>query len=445
MYYFDYFFPLLFPLYRPPLFEGGRSWLLDIVMQSQAMEQTTLCLSSYFFSLALEAASSEHEACNMFAWKKLLENSNTAFRMLKQELEALNEGSLQDHLAEAVRIMGSIMQLERFETTACSYENCQAHLNAALVLFKQILDGAAVTETPRPVSGFRAVMSRLGRLSSTWAVENIRVPSPDQAAFRFFSALLVVDDIIASTALEKAPTLHEYHTHLLLGCDNGTCHEDAPVDIEAIVGCQNWVMIQIGEIAALDAWKKQRKKDGEPDVMELVARAKAIQGVLQSHLVRLEAASTTVSSNISSVTDIFNTYNNQPLTSDNERAFVTRVWAHAAIVYLFVVVSGWQPSNADVRHHVKSTIDLLVRHRPSPALLRTLIWPFCVAGCLAERAEESVLRDMMDGLRPRSVFGTMHKAFEIMENVWRSRDMLNVGTWDLTASFQSLGHFVLLV
>ena len=445
MYYFDYFFPLLFPLYRPPLSEGGRSWMLDMVMQSQTMQQTTLCLSTYFFSLALETASSDHEACKVHAWKKLLESSNNAFRVLKGELKTLNHSNIQDHLPEAVRIIGGIMQLQRFEITACCFENCQAHLGAALALFQLILEGTTITKPSMLLSNFSAVMYKLRRSSWNWAVENIRVPSVDQAAFRFFSTLLIVDDIIASTALEKIPTLYKYHSSLLLGCGSSTSHEESPINIEAILGCQNWVMIQIGEIAALDAWKKNRRKTGELDITELAVRAKGIQDTLEGHLVLLRAASTTVPSNVGSAADIFTSYNNQPLTSDNERAFVTRVWAHAAIVYLSIVVSGWQTSNANVRHHVKSTIDLLVHPGTSPALLRTLVWPFCVAGCLAERAEESMLRDIVNGLRPPSVFGTMRKAIEIMENVWQTRETLDVGTWDLAAAIRSLGHFLLLV
>lgn len=443
MYYFDYFFPFLFPLYRPPLSEGGRSWVFDLVIQSQAVQQTTLCLSAYFFSLTFETASPGHEECKIHSWKKLLEHSSTAFRILEQELRILNEGGVQDHLPEAMRIMGSIIQLQRFEIAACSFENCQVHLSAAISLFRQMLDGAYVTENHKSRAGFHAVMNRLGRSSSNWAAETVWVPSPDQAAFRFFSALLIVDDIISSTALEKSPALRDYHNYLLLDDCNAT-DEKAPINIESIIGCQNWLMVQIGEIAALDAWKKQHKKAGDLDVMELVVRAKAIQDILQSHLARLQAATTTVSTAVSSVTDIFATYNNEPLILDNDRKFVTHIWAYAAVIYLFVVVSGWQPSNADVRYHVKSTIDLLVRHNPSPALLRTLVWPFCVVGCLAEQPEQNVLCDMVDKLRPPAMFGTMHKAFKIMENVWRRTDTLNTD-WDLAASFRSLEHFVLLV
>lgn len=73
------------------------------------------------------------------------------------------------------------------------------------------------------------------------------------------------------------------------------------------------------------------------------------------------------------------------------------------------------------------------------------MWPFCVAGCLAEPAQEAHLREMVESLQPPSVFGTVRKALEIMENVWRNRDVGDFANCDLATCFRGQGDLVLLV
>jgi len=124
-------------------------------------------------------------------------------------------------------------------------------------------------------------------------------------------------------------------------------------------------------------------------------------------------------------------------------AFVTRVWAHAALLYLSVVVSGWQPGSAGIRENVVRTLALL-EQMPAPELLRTMVWPFCMVGCLAEPGEECRLRAMADALVPHRLFGAARKALEIMENVWKCRDELTIDT-DFAGCVCSLGYVSLLV
>jgi C6 transcription factor Pro1 len=257
-----------------------------------------------------------------------------------------------------------------------------------------------------------------------------------------FDTLLLFDDIIASTVLQEQPRLYDYHRSLLGNID-GT---EPPINIEAAVGCQNWALLQIGEIAALDAWKQRCKRAGNLNVMELVHRATIIKASLEAHLKRLDTDPVIIPKEGSSLLDVFTAdYCQQSKTTASQSSLVTRVWAHAALVYLFVVVSGWQPASVDVRYHVGRIVELLTHQISPPALLRTMVWPFCVAGCLAEPAQEAHLRGMVEVLRPPSVFGTVHKALEIMENVWRHRDAGDAASRDLATCFRSQGDLVLLV
>ncbi|KAK3366742.1 fungal-specific transcription factor domain-containing protein [Lasiosphaeria ovina] len=454
--YLEFYFPFLFPFYQPSMLDRGRAWVVDFITDSQAMEQTTLSLSSYFFSLALETAQeAAHETCKQIAWEKLLNQIHGTFGLLRQELPCVTAaGGVAENLPRAVQIMGCILLLQRFETAVCSFENCEAHLSAATELFQQVLDGteaaAASGPTARPCN-FALTMRQLRGHGPPWPRQypTFQAPSSEQMAFRFFSALLLVDDIVASTALGEEPKLHQYHDSILgdgqWPADSHGEDEAHIIRLEGIVGCQNWAMVAVAKVSALDAWKKRRRAAGDLDVMELVLRAAAIKGTLVTNLTRAEVAPTSSGSGRSSAGDIFTPCNGQASALAEQSLLVTRVWAHAAALYLSVVVSGWQPASAEVRHHVACVLELLTQRPLSWAVLRTVAWPFCVAGCLAAPTQEPLMRSVVEGLRPPGLLGPVQKTLQIMEAVWRSRDLLDSTTWDLAACFRGLGHVVLLV
>ncbi len=135
--------------------------------------------------------------------------------------------------------MASIMQVQLFEIAVLSFNNCQAHLNAALALFRQLLASPGAVEPAGPSSSFNAVISRLGPSSWILPAQCVQVLSAEQAAFRFSSTLLVLDDIIASTVLQEQSRLYEYHRSLLGNID-GT---EPPINLGAAVGYQDWALL----------------------------------------------------------------------------------------------------------------------------------------------------------------------------------------------------------
>ena len=220
-FYLEHLHPFLIPFYRPSLLQGGRAWIFEMMISSPVVRQATLCQSSYFFSLARGTADRDE------IWEKVLTQTTDAFGVLRQALQVIDESGIADHPHGAVRTMASIMQMLRFEIAVSSFHNWQTHLNAALVLFRQILDTAVGSGEPGLSFDAVTVISRLGLLPSSpsWPSQNDQVPSAEQAAFRFSSTLVILDDIIASTALQEQPKLYEYH-HNLLGGTEGT--DDPP-------------------------------------------------------------------------------------------------------------------------------------------------------------------------------------------------------------------------
>ncbi|KAJ5606694.1 hypothetical protein N7510_009475 [Penicillium lagena] len=435
MFYLDYLLPFLYPFYQPSILQGGRAWILEMTTTSPVIQQATLCQSSYFFSLT--QGSSDCDA----PFEAVLAKTRDAFEMMRKSIQYIGDSDITEHLHGAARIMTSIMQLHRFEVAVLSFSNYQIHLNAALALFRQILETASPAELAGPHSKFNAVLSRLGPPAWIFPSQEIHVPSAEQAAFQFSSTLLILDDIIASTVLQEEPKLYEYHRYLLEGTD-----DIAPlINLKATVGCENWALLEIGEVAALDAWKQRCQRIGNLDVICLVQRATKIKQSLEAHLIRVDTNRDTSRMKEENFLDVLTAYNQASTSSVNQNSWITRLWAHSAILYLSIVVSGWQPASSDVRYHVKEIMTLLTNHTSPPALLRTVVWPFCVAGCLAEPAQQPHLRAMVQSLQPSSVFGTIRTALDIMENAWCNRNVGDVTSRDLAMCFRSLGHMVLLV
>jgi hypothetical protein len=434
-FYLENLFPFLFPFYRPSILQGGRAWILEMMISSPVFQKVTLCQGSYFLSLARGTAAD-------VGWETVLTQTMDAFGMLRQALGVIDGSSIAEHRHGAVRIMTSILQVQRFDIVVSGFENCQSHLNAALALFVPLLNSASDLELTGPASSFNTVLRLLKPSSSELSAESVQVPSAEQAAFRFSSALLILDDIIASTVLQEEPRLYEYHRCLLSIIDG----KHPSIDFEAVIGCQNWALLQIGEIAVLDAWKQRCKRAGNLDVMELVHRATTIKDSLGFHLTLLENDPIVIPQEVNTLLGILSADSSQQSTAPtNQSSLITRVWAHAAYLYLFVVVSGWQPANADVRYHITRILDILMNQISPLPLLRTVVWPFCVAGCLAEPAQESLFRGLVETIRPSSIFGTVRKALEIMEHVWSNRNVDDTLNCDLAACFRSRGDLVLLV
>ncbi|KAK3658694.1 hypothetical protein LTR56_001565 [Elasticomyces elasticus] len=434
-FYFQSLFPFLFPFHQPSVLQGGRAWILELMLKSPVVRQATLCQSSYYLSLT--QGTTDHDG----TWEVVLAQTRDAFQVLRQALQVLDRPGITEHMHGAVRILASIMQLQRFEVAIMSFDNCRAHLSACVSRFRQILDsgGADAAGSVCPSSCFHAIISCLGPAFWTSSGQSVRVPSAEEAAFRFSSALLIFDDIIASTALQQPPQLYDLHQSLLTA--------ETAIDLKAAVGCENWVLLQIGKIAALDASKQQGKRAGNLDIVELVHSAMPIKASIEANLARLETNPTPSLQDTGNLLDALAAgHLCQPgiPSAHCQTSPITSVWAHAAILYLSVVVSGWQPASGEIRHHVQKAVDLLARVSPR-ALLRAVCWPLCVVGCLAEPGQETQLRGLVQALQPLSLFGTLYKALEIMEAVWQNRDSPFAADHDLAACFRSQNDSLVLL
>ncbi|GKT64289.1 transcriptional regulatory protein ume6 [Colletotrichum tofieldiae] len=462
MIYLDYVFPFLFPFYKPALLEGGRGWLLNVLNHNKALYHTALGLSSHFFGVVLNGAQVEHAPCRMKSVASLQHQLDLALRELRADMARINEGDVEDRLRQGCRVLESIVQLLIFDVTLASTDHWHMHLDAATVVFQQIL--------PQP-DHWDPTMQHMAipLLSDVHFPPGSHKPwSSDQAALRFFTASLLYFDIISATALERPPSLQGYHQHLLSPRKEECLEIEPRLRLEEYFGCQSWVLQLIGEIATLDAWKKETRRAGSLSMTHLVSRAACLELALREGIACMDnqcpqlmgSDELTSCAGSCSMTDYppphpthvdttrlppdpLTLYQHQQTRDTVEASKVhTKIWAYAALTYLSTVVSGWQPSCPETMTSVQATLDLL-NSLHSPVCLRTAVWPFCVIGCLADPCQEHMFREMVGKMGPLEVFGSIKAALGVMENVWARRDTIDE-SWDLAACFKVLGHAVLL-
>ncbi|KIW15115.1 hypothetical protein PV08_07902 [Exophiala spinifera] len=446
-YYLDFFFPFLFPFYRPHMLEGGRSWLLEFLNEAEGMQQSAMAFSSYLFTIVLDASEAGHEFCININWDKMLAEMSNTFTGLKNEVALLGETSMDSpaELSRAVRILGVITHLQRFEIATSGFANCKMHLDAAVQAFKTIL-GADVANSHLDVgSRFFQIMAHLG--PSPWPKPYLsyQITSPEQVAFRFFASLLVADDIIASTSLGEEPRLYHYHAQLMAD----EPENQSAVDLEVITGCQNGVMQQIGEISFLAAWKRRQRRQDDAMALELARRGASIKDRLEGRLELLERATEPVSRVPSGITRLFAGWQQEPTFPAMQSRHITQIWAHAALIYDLVTINGsLDPTNPDICAHIVKIMQIIDQKLTPPELLRMVAWPFCVAGCLAKPEQQSWFRRKGRDLEPPGLFVTVRKALEIMESTWvrmEAQEYSSLGNTNMASCFAATGEIIFLI
>ncbi|KAF2718106.1 hypothetical protein K431DRAFT_287952 [Polychaeton citri CBS 116435] len=439
MTYLDYVFPFLFPFHQPSLMETGRQWLLGLLCQNEVSFHIAASLSAYFFSIVSQNEEPEmHDECKALVYDRLVEQMDMALISMQKNVSAISHHESQSLLLDKARIMEEITQLLLVEVTVQRNVDWKIHLNPALVLFDEIFKKHGMNHLEPSL----AIL--LEQLPSSFPMATPhQKPLPntaDQVAFSFFVSLLLFIDIMASVSLGTSPILQGYHQNLL----SFHSEQNPPIRFEAIVGCQNWALVAIGNISALCVWKRDAKQSGNFSVVNLVSLAGHISQNLENGLTSLDTCPPYLLPN-TGANRLAGYYSRHDGVIDHTSiASVTRIWAYAAKLYLSVSLSGWQTNSADIQVGVAKVLSRL-QAIDSPAQLRSLSWPFCVAGCLALPGQEHDFRSIVLKTGHLGEFGTLLNALRIMEAVWSSRDTVDGDIWGITSCLNILGSPVFLL
>lgn len=215
--------------------------------------------------------------------------------------------------------------------------------------------------------------------------------SNETAQFRFISGTLIWLDIISCITAATTP-------HLLV-CHSTVMARDSQTRLEDVMGCKNWVMLQIGRIAALHANKLQALRQGHFNCEEFKRTIIDINIEIQNGL-------------DASGSDSF--------ALCNPPTLITPVFASMASVYLHLITHGFQQLGMlDV---VISRVMIMLQTEIPAHLLPALVAPLYVIGSVAREEDEQFFRDVFSSpplldtsLKQRT------RVLPVLEEIWNKR------------------------
>lgn len=241
--------------------------------------------------------------------------------------------------------------------------------------------------------------------------------SSDITALKFFvTGFIWVDILSCASGLRTFETDSFDYTSLL---------NDNTLELHKVMGCHNWVMIIMMKIANLDNQKKTIHLKDTLALQDFLDEATRLQCSLETGIANLLHTRPTVTH----------------LQLDSN--LVTEMFAHAALTYLHVTMSGPNPNISEIRISVARALSALIL-LPSRLLFR-ISWPFCIIACMASPEQETLFREVFQrALMAGEPIGTIWKGLRIVEECWRLRSLWGGKELAWKEAMGSLGVKVLL-
>jgi hypothetical protein len=115
MHYLDHVFVLQFPFYEPTIKEGGRGWLLSILMRTKPLYYAALTLAAYHRQVSMCTVTQKTAKCTL---DELLENHTLAMSELRGYLSGCGAGVISDSISHQVEVLASMTLLISLEVSA---------------------------------------------------------------------------------------------------------------------------------------------------------------------------------------------------------------------------------------------------------------------------------------------------------------------------------------
>ncbi|CZR52537.1 uncharacterized protein PAC_02414 [Phialocephala subalpina] len=387
MYYLDCVFPMQFKMYNPAPSEGGRGWLLSLLLRTPPL---------YYMSLALAAHCMEVlENPNVSDESKGITSAQlgAALQNLQQYITVFNEQPGPGSLEENIKVLVCIMQMVGFVGFAGGTENWQVHMRGASTVVDRFTDIICSSNS-------RSHLFETTRGGNVLSAEEL-------ITVKFLVSIYTWMDLANCVSSGSSPHLANIHDRLLGG-------EDPPIRLDKVMGCDNAVMILIGKIGTLDAWKRHSQAAGKLSLIELVTRATSLEKGLMLALNRIPKGRPPSA-------DFRSLYGLSRATLSVYSDYVTEAYTLSALTYLHVVVSGPQAELPEIRANVCKSVELF-QQLPEPIIARALYWPILVTGSMALPAEEALFKQMLSDSGVKPIFvGPGWNIIKVLEECWRRR------------------------
>ncbi|KAI7483432.1 hypothetical protein KC351_g5146 [Hortaea werneckii] len=398
MHYLDCIFQLQFRFYTPDPSSGGRGWLLWLLTRTRPLYHAALSLSALHQYGMLSCNTG-----NQFA--ELMGHHARALENLQRFLQQMQEGGKCDDVGRQIAVLSCGVMLISFELFRGGCNDWRLHLDA-LTSISALASHTIGRQLEHQSLDVEA------KVSDSWT----------QVALRFLIPVLLWFDLLACASTGQAPRM-PYRTLV----------ESSEVDLESTMGCQNWVMGAIGDIAQLNAWKSNRKDCGQLSLPTLVSKSQEIQSTLEHGLELLSRSHG------------LQPWNSTVPPKSQRTALVTRLFAAGALVQLHAVTSGAYPGISEIRSAVSRAV-AIIESIQEPQMVRGLVWPICISACLAETEMQPFFHGVITAtFGSRRDFGNCSTILQIIEACWRRREMDQDVECDWKRGMDDLGICALMV
>ncbi|KAF3074130.1 hypothetical protein CFAM422_003679 [Trichoderma lentiforme] len=443
--YLDTVSPALFPLYEPATLSGGRCWVQTQLKSNKAIYHSALSLSAHYFTLLLakDANHTLRTPCEQHVWDTLAMHMDAAIHVIKQDMDRYHKESSQSDVFSKLNVLGGVTQYLIFATAMPQDAGWKMHLSAALTLLDEVFQSHG---TDNGEYSLEEVLQAMTKPSIFEGIHlGFHVWNKDQAAFQFFTSFLLYVDIMASIQLGKPPRFQHHHRGLIAGCEGSMAPDGQPrplLEIESYVGCPGWILTILGEICTMEIAKNFAQREGVDFMTDVKAENHELMKNLRQGMTEVDA--TIQSEFLTTQLDTIRLGEQHQKTQAKKLALIKKAWLHATMIYLSVVVDGWQPGNAFNRGNVNSILNILDILSPNLSI-RSLMWPVCVCGFLATQEQEDIFRNLVSSLGPLQALGPARQAIRLMEKVWELRHQVDEETWGIHDCFQLSGSDILFI
>lgn len=443
--YLDTVFPLLFPQYKPTTLSGGRSWISALLKNNKAVYHSALSTSAYCFTLMLakDATHTLRTPCEQHVWDTLDKHMEMSIRAINKDMDQYHlQGSCSDIFSK-LHVLEGVVQYLIFATAMPQGADWKIHLSAALTLLNEILQSHGTSNGTFSLENVIQTMDKLSIFVGTDL--GFRVWNSDQAAFQFYASFLLYADVIASIQLGRPLQLRCHH-QTLIASPEATIGSDGSsqllLGLETYIGCHGWVLTALSEISEMETEKRYFQSKEKCLFEELMRKGHVLRRKLQVRMNEIDA----------NIQPDCHTMQLVSMGSDDQNGklqaqkvvLITKIWLHAAIIYISVVLDGWEPHSLYIHENVSLILGILDIFS-SELSIRSVMFPFCIAGFLAMREQEGTFRRFSSTLDSLQALGPAKRALRLIEQVWELRDELDENSWGLYDCFQIMGSDVLLI
>lgn len=242
--------------------------------------------------------------------------------------------------------------------------------------------------------------------------------------YRFLTSTLIWLDIISSITRGKGPELFFHHARII--------SSNSEIRLEYIMGCKNWVMLQISRITNLHSRILQAHQELTFDCAGFIETAGDIDKEIQSGVTQEAFTCFNISDH---------DYSQSQNAISEPTQVITYIFACMASIYLHLVTQGFH--NLDVVDHSVTAAMTMLQTQGPAQILPALVSPLFVIGCVAREEHKSFFRLTFSSwplLDP--ILKYRGRISNILEDIWSRR--ISDPLFDWKACVELTGDILLL-